>query len=294
LVGAFIVEYQSLGCAIVRLQTVLSWANRLTMFGFKTKRRHRLRSQPFPASWLAIIQRNVPFYARLTPAEQQELQGDIQIFIAEKNFEGCGGLEMTDEIRVTIAAYACILLLHIEPHNYYPRLQSILVYPDAYPVPVTRWGPGNQIVETHEMRAGESWRTGAVVISWNHVLHRPSDPSGHRNVALHEFAHQLDGENGFVDGAPALPRTSMYQAWARILGREYQALSEAADADRPTLLDKYGATNPAEFFAVVTEYFFEQPQQLQQRHPELYDELKLYYRQDPAKTGSATGTAQPM
>ena len=263
------------------------------MFGFKTKRRQRLRSQPFPAPWLAVIQRNVPHYARLTPAEQHELQATIQVFIAEKNFEGCGGLEMTDEIKVTIAAYACILLLHVEHHDYYPRLQSILVYPDAYPVPVTRWGPGNEIIETHEMRLGESWRTGAVVISWNHVLHRPSDPSGGRNVALHEFAHQLDGENGFVDGAPVLPRTSMYRAWARILGREYQALAEAADADRPTLLDKYGATNPAEFFAVVTEYFFEQPQQLQQRHPELYEELKLYYRQDPARTGSAAGSAQP-
>ncbi len=263
------------------------------MFGFKTKRRQRLRSQPFPASWLDIIQRNVPHYQRLTTDERQQLQAIIQVFVAEKNFEGCGGLEMTDEIKVTVAAYACILLLHLEHHDYYPRLQSILVYPDAYFVRVTRWGPNNEIVEAHEQRMGESWRTGAVVISWNHVLHRPSDPSGGRNVALHEFAHQLDGENGFVDGAPALPRTSMYRAWARVLSKEYHALGEAADADRPTFLDKYGATNPAEFFAVVTEYFFEQPQQLKQLHPELYEELKLYYRQDPARTGSATEPAQP-
>jgi hypothetical protein len=138
------------------------------------------------------------------------------------------------------------------------------------------------------MRAGESWQTGAVVISWNHVLHRPTDPGGGRNVALHEFAHQLDQEKGVADGAPLLPKSSMYGAWARILSREYQALSAAADADRPTLLDKYGATNPAEFFAVVTEYFFEQPQQIKERHPELYEELKLYYGQDPASTGSAT------
>ena len=262
-------------------------SNRPTMLGFKTRRRHRLRSQPFPASWLAIIQRNVPYYERLTHAEQQELQGTIQVFVAEKNFEGCGGLEMTDEIKVTIAAYACILLLHIE-HNYYPRLQSMLVYPDAYPVPAVRRVVGNIVVEGNEMRVGESWRTGAVVISWNHVLHRPADPSGSRNVALHEFAHQLDQEKGVADGVPVLPRSSMYRAWARILGREYQELSEAAAANRPTLLDKYGATNPAEFFAVVTEYFFEQPQQLKERHPELYEELKLYYGQDPARTGSAT------
>ncbi|HUK82307.1 MAG TPA: M90 family metallopeptidase [Verrucomicrobiae bacterium] len=250
------------------------------MFGLKTRRRARLRAQPFPDLWRSILQRNVPYYGHLSPGEQQELQQHIQVFVAEKNFEGCGGLELTDEIKVTVAAYACILLLHLR-HDYYPRLQSILVYPDAYPVPEVRSYAGNIVVEAHELRAGESWRTGVVVISWNHVLHRPADPSGNRNVALHEFAHQLDEENGSADGAPILPRSSRYGAWARILGREYRALADAAAADRPTLLDKYGATNPAEFFAVVTEYFFEQPQQLKQRHPELYEELKLFYQQDP-------------
>lgn len=250
------------------------------------RRRNRLRSQPFPTSWLTILRQNVPYHERLTSAEQQELQGDIQVLVGEKNFEGCGGLEMNDEITVTIAAYACILLLHRQ-HDFYPRLQSILVYPDAYPAPAVRQGPGNTFIEGHEVRLGESWRTGAVVLSWNHVHHRPSDLSGGRNVVLHEFAHQLDQENGPVDGAPLLPKSSMYAAWARILGREYQKLSEDARADRPTVLDKYGATNPAEFFAVVTEHFFEQPGQLKQQHPQLYEELKLYYRQDPAGTGSA-------
>jgi len=249
------------------------------MLGLKTRRRNRLRSQPFPESWATILQRNVPYYLRLSPNDQRELEQHIQVFVAEKNFEGCGGLEMTDEIKVTIAAYACILLLHRE-HDYYPRLKSILVYPDVYPVAGVRRGLGNIVVEGDEMRAGESWRTGAVVVSWNHAFHRPADPNAGRNVVLHEFAHQLDQEDGFENGAPVL-RTSMYAAWARILGREYRALSEAADADRPTLLDKYGATNPAEFFAVVTEYFFEQPHQLKTQHPELYEELKLYYRQDP-------------
>jgi Glucose-regulated metallo-peptidase M90/O-methyltransferase domain len=151
-----------------------------------------------------------------------------------------------------------------------------------------RRATGNTLIEGHEVRLGESWRTGAVLISWNHVLHCPVDLTGSRNVALHEFAHQLDEENGSADGAPILPRTSMYAAWARILGREYQALSEDAVANRPTLIDKYGATNPAEFFAVVTEYFSEQPQQLRERYFELYEELKLYYGQDPAKVDSAT------
>ena len=228
------------------------------MLGFRTRRRNRLRSQPFPALWLPILRRNVSYYERLSTAEQQELQRTIEVFVAEKNFEGCGGLEITEEIKVTIAAYACILLLHIENHNYYPRLRSILVYPHAYVVPEVRRAVGSLVVESDEARAGESWRTGAVVIAWDHVLHRPADPPGYGNVVLHEFAHQLDQEKGVATGAPVLPKPSMYHAWARILGREYKALSEAAAANRPTLLDKYGATNPAEFFAVATECFFGQ------------------------------------
>ncbi len=252
------------------------------MFGFRKRRRNRLRSQPFPGSWLEVIRRNVPLYETLTPAEQMELQGLVRVFIAEKNFEGCGGLELTDEIKVTIAAYACILLLH-RRHDYYPRLQSILVYPDAYQALVQRPGPAHTVVEGHETRAGESWRTGLVVIAWSHVQNRPAGPSEGRNVILHEFAHQLDSEKGFTDGVPLLPRGSMYRAWARILGREYRSLSEAAASGRPTLLDPYGAMEPAEFFAVSTEYFFEQPQQLKERHPDLYQELKLFYGQDPAE-----------
>jgi len=253
------------------------------MFERKTTRRNRLQAQTFPAPWRVILQRNIPYYERLTLTERQELHGDIQVFIAEKNFEGCGGLEITEEIKVTIAAYACILLLNRQ-HDFYPRLQSILVYPDAYPVPVLRIVPGNIAVEGHEMHAGESWRTGAVVLSWNHVLRRPSAVPEGRNVALHEFAHQIDQENGFVDGAPDLSTSSQYATWARVLGNEFATLSRQTAAEQPTLIDKYGATEPAEFFAVVTEYFFEKSLQLQQRHPELYEELKRFYRQDPAST----------
>jgi MtfA peptidase len=143
------------------------------------------------------------------------------------------------------------------------------------------------------MRAGESWRTGVVVLSWNHVLRRsPAVPEG-RNVALHEFAHQIDQENGFVNGAPDLSTNSQYATWARVLGSEFATLSKQTAADQPTLIDKYGATEPAEFFAVVTEYFFEKSLQLQQRHPELYEELRRFYRQDPAKTDGALSQAGP-
>jgi Mlc titration factor MtfA (ptsG expression regulator) len=228
------------------------------MFGFTKRRRKNLRAQPFPNEWLAIIHRNVPYYNHLTPVDQQELRGTIQVFMVEKNFEGCGGLTLTDEIKVTIAAYACILLLRRQ-HNYYPRLKSILVYPDSYQVEVRRQGPSNMVEEGVEERAGESWHTGAVVVSWNHALRRPGDPQGGHNVILHEFAHQLDQENGPVDGAPSLPQTSMYATWAKVLGREYHTLVAEVEAGYPTLIDVYGTKNPAEFFAVVTEHFFEQP-----------------------------------
>lgn len=251
------------------------------MFGLKTWRRNRWRARPFPTAWLEFLRRNVPYYDRLTAPQQQELREDIQVFLAEKNFEGAEGMVLTDEIKVTIAAYACVLLLN-RPHDFYPRLQTVLVYPDTFVAHVTRPYGAYSVFEGPEPRIGESWRTGAVVVSWNHVRRQPTDPAGARNVALHEFAHQLDGENGILDGTPALPQTSMYSAWARILGREYQTLRAATASHQPTLLDKYGATNPAEFFAVATEYFFEQPAALKQLHPELYDELRLYYRQDPA------------
>lgn len=258
------------------------------MFGLNTRRRHRLRAQPFPEPWLTIVRRNVPYFTRLSAADQRELLGNIHVFLAEKNFEGCGGLALTDEIRVTVAAYACILLLH-RRHDYYPRLKSILVYPELYPVPVTRRGPGNQMIEDLETRAGESWRTGAVIIAWSHALRRPAEPDVGHNVILHEFAHQLDQEDGAVNGAPLLPKTSMYATWARILGQEFQELRRDAELDRPTVIDKYGASNPAEFFAVVTESFFEQPRRLKQRHPALYEELKEFYRQDPAAAEVETG-----
>jgi len=251
------------------------------MFGLKTIRRKRLRAQRFPDSWIAILRKNIPYYHRLSVADQCELQQILQVFLGEKNFEGCGGLVLTDEIRVTIAAYACVLLLHRE-HDYYPRLQSVLVYPDSYVVDTVHPGPGNTWLEGQERVAGQSWRTGAVIIAWGYMQHRPTDPFSGRNVVLHEFAHQLDEEDGFANGAPALPRAAMYRAWARVLGNEYQQLRAAAAAGEPTLLDQYGAKNPAEFFAVVTEYFFEQPRQLKERHPELYKEMKEFYRQDPA------------
>jgi MtfA peptidase len=247
----------------------------------KERRRRQVRAREFPATWRKTIERNVPFVRQLSPADRRELEEHVQVFLAEKRFEGAGGLRMTDEIRVTVAAQACVLLLHRRT-DYYPGLRSIIVYPHAYVARHFERDDAGIVSEGMEHRLGESWTRGAVVLSWDDIRSGAADIHDGHNVVFHEFAHQLDAENGETDGAPILPRRSMYVAWARILGEEYEKLRRDVAYGRDTLLDRYGATNPAEFFAVATEFFFERPQQLREQLPQLYDELKSYYEQDPA------------
>jgi len=248
------------------------------LFGFKRRRRRRLRAEPFPPEWLEIIRRNVPYYRLLTADEQAQLRGHVRVFLDEKRFEGCGGLEMTDEIRVTIAAQACILLLNRET-DYYPRMESIFVYPHGYEAEQRQiYG---EPPHTVSRRLGESWYRGPVVLSWDDTRKGAADIRDGHNLVVHEFAHQLDSEDGGLDGAPPLPAAPMVAAWARVLGREFKRLTEDLDRRRKTVLDEYGETNPAEFFAVATEAFFERPVALKRRHREMYDLLAAFYHQDP-------------
>jgi Mlc titration factor MtfA (ptsG expression regulator) len=251
------------------------------MFGFKRRQRRRLRERPFPPEWREIIERNVPYYRMLSADQQQELRGHIQVFLHEKRFEGCGGLAITDEMRVMIAAHACRLLLH-RTTDYFPKAGTILMYPSRYFVEAERRLPGGVVSEGLTERHGESWYRGPVILSWEDVQRLAQGWPPGRNVVLHEFAHQLDSESGAVEGAPGLPEPSMYAAWAQVFGREYERLRAAVAQRRPAVLDPYGATSPAEFFAVATEAFFEQSAALKQGHPELYEQLKLFYQQDPA------------
>lgn len=250
------------------------------MFDFlKRRRRDAIRAQPFPVAWREIVDRDVAYVAKLNEADRAELEGLVQIFLAEKNLEGCGGLELTDEIRVTIAAQACLLLLHRET-DIYPDLDTVLVYPHAYHAKGTKHD-GPVVIESDDARLGESWTRGVVVLAWDHVASSARHLGGD-NVVLHEFAHQLDAEDGSMDGAPDLGSRARFKSWARVLGEEFSELSSRLHAGRPSDIDAYGATSPPEFFAVVTEMFFEKPQQLRKRHPELYAELAAFYRQDPA------------
>jgi Mlc titration factor MtfA (ptsG expression regulator) len=248
---------------------------------FKERRRARSRAREFPPRWNEYLARNVPYVSRLVEADRAELRGHIQVFLDEKRFEGCAGLEITDEIRVTVAAQACVLLLHRRT-DYYPQLDSILIYPSTFVVPEGGRMPGGMVMAGPQARLGESWVRGAVVLAWDNVLAGAADIHDGHNVVLHEFAHQLDQESGGGDGAPALPRRSAYVAWARVLGHEYDQLVRQAERRHRTLIDQYGATNPAEFFAVVTETFFEKPHELRARHAELYQQMQEFYLQDPA------------
>ncbi len=252
------------------------------MFGIKKRRRNRLRQLPLPEEAVRFVLQNVPYVKTLSDRDRGTLDGLIQVFLDEKWFNGCGGLEVTDEIRLTIAAQACILLLRLDSEEVFPSLTTVVVYPHAYVANARRVVAGGIVMEGREVRLGESWDRGTLVLSWDDVKKGAADLHDGHNVVFHEFAHQLDQQAGGPTGTPELAGRSRYLAWARVLGEEYQHLVDSVARHRPTAIDAYGATNPAEFFAVATESFYEKPVQLSKRSPELYDELRRFYRRDPA------------
>jgi MtfA peptidase len=257
------------------------------VFGyFRRKRRHRLRSTALPTEWLAIIERNVPFWVSLAQADRRELEGHIRVFLAEKHFEGCNGLELTDEIKVTIAAHACRLLLRRDA-DVFPRLVTVLVYPTAYVAKAVEPIGGGGVLEGEQVRLGEAWKDGVAVVSWDDLRATIQGRNPGRNLILHEFAHILDMEDGASDGTPVLSSREQYASWIAIMEDEYECLRRDSHLGRYSVLDHYGATNPAEFFAVATEAFFEKATVLAKRHPELYAELRRFYRQDPAGLADA-------
>ena len=247
----------------------------------KNRRRNKAAAAPFPPEWLRIVYRNVPYYKLLNDDEKARLQEHVKIFLGEKRFEGCGGFEITDEARVTIAALACILLLGRRT-DYFPGMKSILVYPESFEVRDRYEMEDGTVVEEEDDFMGESWALGPVVLAWDEVLESVADPEDGYNVVFHEFAHQLDGETGDENGAPHLEDRSMYGEWNRVMKREFERLRDDVERRRPHILDDYGDENPAEFFAVVTEAFFEMPRALLRRHPELYAQMRICYGQDPA------------
>nr|WP_242533167.1 M90 family metallopeptidase [Niveibacterium umoris] len=244
-------------------------------------RRRAVLRAPCPDAWRDILRRRVPYFRRLPADLQLRLKERIKVFIAEKAFVGCAGLEIDDEIRVTIAAQACLLILNHGDDYCYPKLQRVLVYPGAFAVTKKTTDPFGLQREQRQVLAGESWSLGQVVLSWQDTLDGAAIDDDGRNVVFHEFAHQLDQETGAANGTPELPVSRMYAGWAQVLGAEFEQLRARAAEGETSLLDDYGATNPGEFFAVASEVFFERPREMAALHPGLYQQLSAYYRLDP-------------
>ncbi len=242
-------------------------------------RRRYIQGKPFPTDWQAIVERRLPFFHKLDTQLQQQLRGQIQMFLSRMKFYGCNGLQLTDEIRVTIAAEACLLLLNRKT-RVYPGLRYILVYPSAFKADGKQHNEDGTVSHVRTGLLGQSWSNGKVILSWDDVEHGVENFYDGTNVVLHEFAHQLDSESGATNGAPRLIKNS-YQSWAKTLSSEFESLNKAAEHNIKSVMDYYGATNPAEFFAVATETFFEKPGQMKDTHPELFEELKTYYAVDP-------------
>ncbi|MEP6502467.1 MAG: M90 family metallopeptidase [Betaproteobacteria bacterium] len=271
---------------------------------WRALRRQAWASRPFPPAWRTTLRKRVPLYRQLPAELQHQLRRRILVFLAEKPFLGCAGLEVTDEMRVTIAAQACLLRLN-QGGPLFPELKQILVYPGAFVVDRLQREAGGVLREQRRALAGESWSQGQVILSWQDVLEGARVADDGHNVVLHEFAHQLDQESGSANGAPRLGSRAAHGRWARVMSAEFAALqarirereaarareaawwswhgeaAERAAEARPDLISDYGATNEAEFFAVATEVFFEQAPALAERHPALFAVLRDYYAVDP-------------
>lgn len=248
----------------------------IEMFGFKKKRRNRLLNSIFPDEWKEIVTDNVPYVSALPGDQKTKLEGLISLLIDEKPFEGCGGLQITDEIKITIAAQAGILLLN-DPKDYFPTLRSILVYPHFYFAKVKNPQPDGTVIEGYQGRIGESWSRGHVVLSWKDVLDGSGDMHDGRNVVFHEFAHLLDYENNVT----SLPVQSDSSSVSATVAEQYHRFLSEIEHGKLSILDLYAATNIKEFFAVSTEFFFEHPAGLKADYPKVYQTLKEFYQQDP-------------
>jgi Mlc titration factor MtfA (ptsG expression regulator) len=256
----------------------------------RDKRREKILARLAPEHWEEIVDQNVPHSRLLDETEFEELLRHTQILAAEKRFEGCGGLEITEEIKVTISAWGALLLLARQT-DYYPQLQTILVYPSEFVVPVQRPLSDSVAISDEEARLGESFGEagpGNIVLAWDEVLKCAGEWSEGVNVAVHEFAHQLDQEDGELNGVPSLKDSALNDRWKRVFESEFATLERVEtdfsekEGEEP-LLDPYALTSPAEFFAVACETFWEWPKDLEQEHGELYGLLREYFNQDPAE-----------
>lgn len=237
-------------------------------------------ARPFPRRYAKILRENVPVYNRLPADLQLQLKRLIQQFLHQKKFVGCDGLTITDEIKLTIAGNACLLLLN-RPTLVYPELSFVLVYPSAFVVQHSEIAADGLVTDDKQTLLGESWSDDRVILAWDRIQRGNAELNPGSDVVLHEFAHQLDSESGSTNGAPYLVSKERYARWSAVFLQEFALLQEAVQHHALTVIDPYGATSPAEFFAVATEAFFKKSAALGQQHPALFAALNEYYCVDP-------------
>jgi Mlc titration factor MtfA (ptsG expression regulator) len=248
----------------------------------RRRRRLALARRNLCAEQRQRLTAGAPIYARIPADLRDRLDALIQVFVREKTFVGCNDLTVTDEMRYVIAAYACLLVVNrpgVPASHFYDELLSVLVYPTAFVAPQSHHDETGLVTEGEDVLAGQAWDARRIILSWQDVL---DSAQGAQNVVLHEFAHYLDMEDETMDGAPGLGSARAYQEWSDAFWDEYERLCDQVDAGAETFLDPYAATEPAEFFAVATETFFMQPKEFLAEHPALYEQLRKYYRLEPA------------
>lgn len=246
----------------------------------KEIKRFKVKRQPFKKSWRSILKHRVPYFKYMPADLQLQLKRHIQVFLSEKEFIGCEGVQITDEIKITIAAQACMLILNRKT-DYYPQLKHIYVYPSAFIKTQVKKDFAGVAHQSQSVLLGESWDLGKVVLSWNDTIEGADNPFDGKNVVFHEFAHQLDQESGNANGAPLLAKNIDYKEWSTTLNDSFNHLKYQKHTNKQGLFDYYGAENPAEFFAVASEVFFEQSALFAQHYPKMYQLFRRYYHIDP-------------
>jgi len=246
----------------------------------RAQRLRQFADKPLEPELLNLLRQHMPLYERMPSELQQRLQGLVNVFLNDKSFFGSGGLEITDEMRLAVAGNACLLLLNRDGPCF-PGSGTILLYPDTIVTQAVTYD-GPIVSESLSARLGESWHRGPVILSWADVLRGVNNPEDGHNVVIHEFAHKLDEENVSMDGLPVLHEHVDYPDWARVMSEEFADLIKRVQRNRNTVLDGYGSTSPAEFFAVTSEVFFEKGKRMKDRLPMLYAQLEQYYGVDPA------------
>jgi Mlc titration factor MtfA (ptsG expression regulator) len=234
---------------------------------FRYFRRRKYLKRPFPSEWEPYVSRHLGFAARFSAEENERFRSRLKLFVWEKYWIGAGGLAVSDEMRVVISGVAARMGRNL-PLDIYDRLTEIVIYPSHYKHP-----------DKEHIILGEAHTWGTLVLSWDAVKNGLANPRDGHDTAAHELAHVLDISDGAFDGTPPIEDSGAFKAWVRVFSAQFLAFRKS----RKSVMRDYGKTNEAEFFAVATETFFEKPEKLLEKLPELYAELANYYRVDPAR-----------